>query len=298
MKRSQGSILVVGATGMVGGEVCRLLCGADKAVRALVRRTSDPEKVSRLQGLGAQIVPGDLKDPPSLAAACNGVTAVISTASSTLSRQEGDSLETVDHRGQLDLIDAAERAGVRQFILISFPEIDIDFPLQAAKRAAEDLLRRSRMAHTILQPTCFMEVWLSPALGLDPARGEARIYGTGRNKISWISFMDVARFAVAALDNPRAANATIKLGGPDALSLQDVVQMAEQAVGRTILVQHVPEDALRAQCDAASDPMQRSMAALTLYCARGDVIDMTAALEALSVRPLRTVRDHLQASSP
>ena len=199
--------LIAGATGMLGSEICRLLREQDKPVRALVRSTSNPETIARLKSSGAEIVHGDLTDPASLEAACRGVTSVISTASSTHSRQDRDSIDSVDRQGQLNLIEAAERAGARQFILISFPSIDIDFPLQSAKRAAEDRLRRGRMTYTILQPTCFMEVWLGPALGFDPALGTARIYGAGHNKVSWISFHDVAQFAVAALGNDQAAQA-------------------------------------------------------------------------------------------
>ena len=187
-------------------------------------------------------------------------------------------------KGQLNLIEAAEEAGVKHFVLISFPNVDIDFPLQSAKRAVEDRLRRGRMTYTILQPTFFTEVWLSPALGFDPAHATARIYGGGHNKISWISFPDVAKFAVAALDNPRAVNAVIKLGGPDTLSPLEVVRLAEQVFGKTIVVQHVPEDALRAQHGAATDPLQQSFAALMLYYARGDAIDMTETLRTLPVR--------------
>ena len=66
-------------------------------------------------------------------------------------------------------------------------------------RAIEERLRRGRMTFTILQPTFFTEAWLSPALGFDPARAVARIYGDGHNKISWISFEDVAKFAAAAI---------------------------------------------------------------------------------------------------
>src|SRR5688500_17795240 len=97
-------ILVVGATGLLGSEVCSGLAAAGKPFRALVRPTSDKTKVAQLQNLGAEIAPGDLKDPSSLRAACKGVNAVISTASSTLSRQEGDSIQTVDLEGQLSLI--------------------------------------------------------------------------------------------------------------------------------------------------------------------------------------------------
>jgi len=288
--------LIVGATGMLGGEICRLLAEQGSAVRVLVRDSSNPETVEHLRGLGTEVLRGDLKDRASLEKACRGARVVVSTASSTVSRQEGDSIENVDRQGQLNLVEAAEEAGVKHFILISFPNVDIDFPLQTAKRAVEDRLRRGRMTYTILQPTFFMEVWLSPALGFDPAHATARIYGGGHNKISWISFRDVAKFAAAALDNPQAVNAVIKLGGPDALSPLDVVRLAEQVVGKRVIVEHVPEEALRTQHGAATDPLQQSFAGLMLYYARGDAIDMAETLRALRVQHLKSVRDHLQAT--
>lgn len=288
--------LVVGATGTLGSEICRLLAATHKPVRALVRKTSAPEKVAMLERLGAEIVYGDMKDSTSLDAACRGARAVISTASSTLSRQEGDSIETVDETGQIKLVDAAERAGVEHFVLISFPHITVEFPLQSAKRAAEERLRRGQMKYTILQPTFFAEVWLSPALGFDPAHATAQIYGAGQNRISWISFQDVAKFAVAALDNATAANAVIKLGGPEALSPVEVVKLAEQTFGKKINVQHVPEDALRAQFGSATDSLQKSFAGLMLSYAAGETIDMAETLRAFPNQRLKSVREHLQAS--
>lgn len=290
--------LVVGATGMLGSEICRLLAERGKRVRGLVRKTSAPEKISKLTELGAEIVYGDMKDSASLDAACRGARAVISTASSTLSRQEGDSIETVDETGQIQLVDAAGQAGVEHFVLISFPHIDVEFPLQSAKRAAEERLRRGRMKYTILQPTFFTEVWLSPALGFDPARATAQIYGEGQNRISWISFHDVARFAVAALDNPAAANSVIKLGGPEALSPLEVVKLAEQTFSTKVTVQHVTEDALRAQFGSATDSLQKSFAALMLSYAAGETIDMTDTLRTFPGQQLKSVRDHFKAAAP
>ena len=287
--------LVAGPTGMLGGAICSLLAAQGRRVRALTRATSDPEKVGALEILGAEIVRGDLKDRGSLDAACRSATTVISTASSTVSRQQGDSIESVDRQGQIDLIEAAERAGVERFILISFPSIDVDFPLQTAKRAAEERLRRARMTHTILQPTFFTEVWLSPALDFDPAHATARIFGGGLKKISWISFQDVAKFAVAAGESPHAINSIVRLGGPDALSPLEIVRLAEQVSARKFVVDHVPEDSLRAQYDAATDPLQRSFAGLMLYYARGHAIDMTETLLRFPVQPLKSVREHLSA---
>lgn len=288
--------LIVSGTGALGLETCRLLAARGDPIRALVRATSNPDKTVELKGLGAELATGDLKDPASLMAACKGVGTVISTATSVHSHETGDSIDTVDRQGQLALVEAAEAAGVKHFVLISFPPVDIEFPLQSAKRAVEDRLRRSRMSYTILQPTCFMEVWLGPALGFDPANGKATIYGPGINKTSWISYRDVARCAVAALNNPRAANATIELGGPDALSPLEVVRAAEEAMGKPVVVQHVPEEVLRSQHAAATDLLQKSFAGLMLYYAAGDVIDMTEARRALSVERLTSVREYLQGS--
>src|SRR5215470_4241754 len=98
--------LVVGATGLVGFEVCQQLRASGHTVRALIRTTSDPAKRAALERLGIELVEGDLKNPASLSRACSGIQSVISTATSTLSRQSGDSIESVDGRGQLSLVEA------------------------------------------------------------------------------------------------------------------------------------------------------------------------------------------------
>ncbi|MCM3871319.1 MAG: SDR family oxidoreductase [Pyrinomonadaceae bacterium] len=283
--------LVVGATGLLGGEICRLLVAEGRPVRGLVRPTSDRVKVERLQGLGVETVEGDLKDPPSLVAACRGASAVISTASSTLSRQEGDTILSVDREGQLAVIEGAKAAGVERFVLVSFPEMDIEFPLQTAKREVERRLRESGLAYTILQPTVFMEVWLSPALGFDAAGARVRIYGSGHNKISWISYEDVARFAAACVDSPAARNSVIELGGPEDLSPLEVVRIFEEAGGGEFAVEHITEEQLLAQKEMATDPLQESFAALMISCARGSVIDMRETLRKFPVR-LKSLREY------
>jgi NADH dehydrogenase len=287
--------LVVGATGLLGSEICHLLTAGGKPARALARPTSDQSKVAQLESLNVEIARGDLKNHSSLGAVCRGVSAVISTASSTLSRQEGDSIQTVDLEGQLNLIDAAKAAHVGHFLLISFPQIDIEFPLQTAKRAVEDYLKSSGLTYTILQPTIFMEVWLSPALGFDAANAKAQIYGAGENKISWISYKDVAKFAVASLDNSEAHNAVIELGGPEALSPLEVVRIFEKVKGQKFDVQHVPEEALREQRESAIDPLQQSFAGLMLNYSQGSIVDMQETLQKFPMR-LASIKDYAQAS--
>src|SRR5262245_66347544 len=98
-----------------------------------------------------------------------------------------------------------------------------------------------------------MEIWLGPVLGFDSEHAKAVIYGEGKNKISWIAIKDVASFAVASIDNPAAQNAVIQLGGPDDLSVMDVVGIFEHESGRSFELQNVPDEELRAQLAAAPD---------------------------------------------
>ncbi len=283
-------VLVVGATGLVGSEVCRRLLQNGEAVRAFVRTTSSPEKVASLAALGVEIYAGDLKDPGSVADACYGATAVISTASSTLSRQPGDSIESVDRDGQLTLVDAAANAQVQRFVLVSFRRRpDFTFPLADAKAAVERAL--TRLNFTVIQASYFMEVWLSPALGFDYANASARIYGDGTKPVSWVSFADVAKMCVTALSHPQAGRAVIEFGGPETLSALQVVGCFERIGGRKFRLDHIPESALRSQYEAAPDSMAKTFTGLMLGAANGDAIDPAPVREAFGLQ-LRTVEEY------
>jgi uncharacterized protein YbjT (DUF2867 family) len=273
-----GSTLVIGATGILGSEIVRRLRAAAEPVRVLVRRTSDQGKVRALKDVGADVMEGDLKSPESLAAAFSGVSRVVATASSTLSRAEGDSIESVDRDGTLAAVDAAKSAGVDQFVLVSFPPSTIAFPLQDAKRMAEAALRDGGVPHTVLQPTHFWEVWCNPALGFDAQARKARLFGDGNAPMHWISFFDVATAAVKALGNTHAINRTFRLGGPDPLTQLDIVRVFEEVGRQPFEREHVPLDAIRGQYESAADSLQKSFAALMLIVASGEwVFDSTPA---------------------
>jgi NADH dehydrogenase len=287
-------ILIVGATGNLGGEVCRRLATHGKPVRALARASSDPDKVKALQALGVKIAQGDVRDRASLDAACQGVGTVISTVSSMpFSYQPGENdIQAVDLGGLSSLISAAQAAGVSHFVYTSFSrQIDLDFPLRNAKRAVEQRLKESGLTYTVLRPSYFMEAWLSPVVGFDVANAKASIYGDGHAPISWISLQDVAQFAVESLDNPAARNATLELGGPEALSPLQVVHIFEEICGRPFEVQHVPAEALQAQQEAAQDPMQQSFSGLMRCYAQGDAIEMGNTLKAFPLQ-LTSVREY------
>jgi uncharacterized protein YbjT (DUF2867 family) len=288
------TVLVVGATGVLGVEVCRQLAPAAKKVKGLVRTSSQKEKVDGLHELGVETITGDMKDPQSLYQAFQNVDAIITTATSTISHQEGDSIETVDLAGQLNVAEAASTAGVKHVVFISFPPyppITPEFPLQSAKRVVENRLRSKNFTYTILQPTYFMDIWLGPAMGFDRVRAKAVIYGDGKNKISWIAIKDVASFAVASLDNPAAQNAVIQLGGPDDLSVLDAVRIFEQESGQTFELQNIPDQELRAQMAAAPDSLGKAFRGLMIGLNEVGTIDMKETLRNFPIQ-LTSVREY------
>lgn len=288
-------ILVAGSTGLLGSGICHQLTAQQKPVRALVRKTSSPEKIKSFKQGGLSIIEGDLKDPASLAMACKGCHTVISTISSTLSRQEGDSIQSVDHDGQLSLVKAATEVGVKHFIYISFRHrYAPESPLTAAKRNVEKAILESGMNYTIIQASFFMEIWLSPALGFNYPVHQARIYGDGNNPVSYISIKDVTRFATGSVDNPAVINSVIEAGGPKAISQLDAVEIFEKAGGQSFQLEFIPEEVLEQQMIEAADPLGQSFAGLMLMYARGDMMNMEETLIKIP-SSLHSVADYAEA---
>ena len=276
-------VLVVGATGLVGSEVCQRLIRPGEPVKALVRATSSKEKTEALRASGVELCVGDLKDPQSIVAACRGVNAVISTASSILTRQPGDLIESVDAAGQLNLVNAAKGANVGRFLFVSFRRPpSISFPLSDAKEQVENAV--TSLNFTVIQASWFMEVWLSPALGFDYVNAVARIYGPGTSPISWVSFRDVAEICAVALRHSAAERRTIEFGGPEGLSPLEVVARFERIGGRPFRLEHVPEAALLSQFEGATDSMQKSFAGLMLGYLHGDAINMTSVVDTFGIK--------------
>jgi uncharacterized protein YbjT (DUF2867 family) len=238
-------ILVVGATGQLGGAITRQLLAQGKEVRILVRRDSPSEQLAK-QGMatpaealiaaGAHPVTGDLRDRRSLDEAAAGVDVVITTANSAL-RGGDDNVETVDLAGNRNLIDAAAAAGVKQFVFTSVLGADINSPVPffQAKAATEQHLRGSGLTYTILAPNLFMDVWVAMIVGLPALAGQpVTLVGEGRRRHSFVAAPDVAAFATAAAGHPAAVNCTIPIGGPQPLSWRDVVATFERVLGRSI----------------------------------------------------------------
>ena len=249
-------ILIVGATGLLGGLITRQLLDQGHAVRILVRENSPSEQLAQ-QGMatpaaslieaGAQPVIGDLKEPASLAAACAGIETVITTANSAV-RGNGDNAETVEMQGNRDLIDAAKAAGVGHFIFVSAQMADPNSPspFLAGKAQTELHLQASGMPYTIIAPNAFMDVWVFLLVGLPVMSGQpVTLIGSGERKHSFIAMADVAAFVLASVGNETAVNQKLVIGGPEPLSFRDAVATYERILGRSVAVrQAVPGEPL------------------------------------------------------
>jgi uncharacterized protein YbjT (DUF2867 family) len=113
-------ILVAGGTGNLGGKIVRALVEKGADVRAIVRASSDLEKVNQLKQLGVQVIPLDMSDKVALTQACEGVSCVVSALAG---------LEDVIVDTQKALLDAAVAAGVPRFIPSDY---SLDFTLLPA----------------------------------------------------------------------------------------------------------------------------------------------------------------------
>lgn len=231
-------ILVVGASGLLGGMITQGLLAQGKRVRILQR--SNPGYQALIDA-GAEAVPGDLKDRASLDRAMKGVEIVITTANAA-QRGGSDTFQSVDQQGTLNLIIAAMSANVEQFIYVSAYTADptSDVPLVRYKGESEHALSGCGLPYTIVKPHIFIEVWAGAVIGIPLQAGQpVTLIEKGDKKHSFISVGDVARATLAMVGNPQAYNQSIALGGPEALSWTELVSMVEKAIGKTIGIDYV-----------------------------------------------------------
>jgi uncharacterized protein YbjT (DUF2867 family) len=288
-------ILIVGATGSLGGAIAQALLARGEAVRILARQdAAGGGPLAPLVAAGAQPIRGDLKDRASLDRACAGIHTVITTANAALRGGE-DTTQSVDADGNRNLIDAAKGAGVAHFIFVSANGADPNSPVPflAAKGQAEQHLQASGVPYTIIAPEAFMEVWMGMVIGGPALAGQpVTVVGSGDRRHSFISARDVAQFTVASAGNPAALNRKLVIGGPEAMSFRDAAAVFGQVLGRDVAVNNIaPGTPIPGFPPVVAD----IMAGLDAY---DSIIDMTALSREFGVR-LTTVEDFArhQASS-
>lgn len=287
------TILVVGSTGTLGCLAAEAARAAGHAVVAMVRDRQSPA-AKRLQSAGVRLCVADLKETKQLDAAVRGITSVIITATATLSRHDGDSLEAVDGRGLQALLTACIRNGVRHVILVSFSRgIDADTPLARFKRAAERRLENSAMEYTILLPSYFPEKFMTPLVGFDVQQGRIRIYGDGTRPISYVATADVARLAAMCAAESRGRGA-IPMGGPKAVSQLEVVKLLERLTKKKIALEYMSLEQIEIAMSQTSDPLKQSHLGLYRGLAIGDAVSPDWAERfGLTPTPLETCIDQV-----
>jgi NADH dehydrogenase len=170
------------------------------------------------------------------------VDTVITTATAT-QRGGDDTVPAVDLQGTLSLIEAARAAGVKRFIYTSaygsVPGHPV--PLFNVKGTCEAALEQSGLEYTILWPAVFMEVWIGMVVGVPlMAQQPITLIGQGDHRHNLVSEADVAAFGIAAVDNPRAANQRIGIGGPASYSWTEIVHAVGAAMGASLPVTYLP----------------------------------------------------------
>jgi uncharacterized protein YbjT (DUF2867 family) len=267
-------ILVVGATGLLGGMITKNLLERGEQVRILVRHNSPSVELSKksmatdpqtLIEAGAQPVYGDLKDITSLKKACEGVDTVLTTAAATL--RDFD-IEGVDLNGTRNLIEVARATGVKHFIYTSAYGSDVNSPNPVLKIKAlcEQFVKDSGLTYTILSPGVFMEIWIGMVVGMPLQAGQpVTLVGKGDHRHSLVAIPDVAGFGAAVVGNPNAVNQTVYIGGPASYNWTEIVQTVSKAVGQTLPVNYVGFDDPVPLLPAGTPDMLKAMETFETY---------------------------------
>jgi uncharacterized protein YbjT (DUF2867 family) len=236
-------ILLAGGTGRLGTKVVSLLRQRRLELRVLTR---DRSRASHLSGDGVEIVEGDVRDYAAMLRAVEGTQTVVSAIQGFAGTKDG-SPATIDRDGNRNLIQAAREAGVEHLVLVSVwgasPDHAMD--LMRMKYAAEQELKGSGVAWTIIRPSAYMEMWCEflgrPLL----QKGKTQVFGRGRNPVNWVSTSDVARFVELAIVDPAMRSQTIDVGGPENLTMSEFVELFRTETASTGRAGHVPLAAMR-----------------------------------------------------
>ncbi len=237
------TILLVGGTGHLGPGLIRLLTASGRGPRVLTR---DPARARRVLGDGVELVAGDVRDTASLTVALERATTVIS-AFSGFGDPKGPGPQAIDRDGNIALIRAARSSSVEHFVLVSVTQASPDHPMELmrSKYAAEQELKASGLAWTIIRPALYMQTWLHTAADPLVDTGRTRVFGRGDNPLNLISAEDVARIVELALVDPGLRAATLEIGGPENVSMNQLLATVERVTGKSGRVDHVPLPVLR-----------------------------------------------------
>ncbi len=232
----QKPVLVVGATGSLGGQVVDRLLVRGKKVRALVRPTSDAGK---LEAKGVETARGDMLDLDSLVVAMTGTAAVISTAAGYTGKNKN--ADEIDTRGNANLAIAASRAEVPRFVLTSILTSDQTpgVPHFWHKKLAEDKLEELGVPFVALRPGAFFDQ--IARLGGDPfEKGRIIWLGSKNVPLTFALTSDLATYLAEAVDADIADGERIDIGWTRPISMREGAELASRLANKKIRVLSLP----------------------------------------------------------
>jgi NADH dehydrogenase len=247
-------VAVAGGTGFVGGAIARELASRGHRVVVLTHRPPKPDSARpAAESAGGtppfEYRPADVTQAASLAAALAGVDAlVISLAfrnSPIEAPRRGQTFERVDAAGTEALAAAAKTAGVGRLVYISGAGAAPDAPKHwfRAKWRAEEAVRGSGIVYTILRPSWIYgpgDKSLNRFLGFSRWLPFVPQIGNGRQLMAPVYVGDMGALAADALVTPAADNATLEVGGPDTLSMDEIIRTALRVLRRRRPILHAP----------------------------------------------------------
>lgn len=231
-------ILVTGASGFVGSHLLRRLEGRE--ARGLVRdRSRAPEPPP-----GLALVEADLTHPESLPAALEGVDVLAHCVAITGDHKEPyrGAYDAVNRQGTEHLVEAAQRAGARRIVLLSglgtvaAPE----GTYMATRWGMEEAVRGSGIAHVVLRPSVLFgrsAPFVQGLAGVVRRSPLAPVLG-GLFQPLWID--DLARCLVAAIDDDAHDGQTLVLGGPEQLTMRQILEAISGTLGVRRIYVRVP----------------------------------------------------------
>ena len=225
-------ILLTGGTGFVGRALIPRLAEGGHAVRVLLRPSRRTPRLP--QSIPVQVAIASLTDGRGLRTAFVGVDTLIHLAGAGWQSQPRD-IMSVDVEGTRMLLEAARAAGVSRVLFLSHLGADraSAYPVLKAKGIAEEFVRQSGLAHTILRSAvvfgpedAFMNV-VAAMLQLGPF---FLMPGDGRITLQPLWIDDLATCLEWSLSESGASNQTLSLGGPEFLTFRQMVDMVMEVL--------------------------------------------------------------------
>jgi uncharacterized protein YbjT (DUF2867 family) len=244
------SVLVTGAAGFVGNNVVRRLVEMGRPVRAMVR---DADKAAmRLADIKdrVEIVTGDVTNRASLPPLMRDASAVIHTVAIPMERG-GATYEDVNFQGTINLVDAAEAAGVRRFINIGQNGARPDHfsRFLRSKGKAQQYVAASGLQWTALRPSVIFgpqdEFFNAFARLIRLTPIIFPVVGGGTAQFQPVSVYDVVEAAVCSLEDNDTIGKDFTLGGPEVLTLGEIEKRVLEAMGESRLMIPAPVGLLK-----------------------------------------------------